>query len=519
MSGATTAGQGPAVLYLKGVSKRFGSVTALDNVDFVIRAGEIHGLLGENGAGKSTLMKILYGLYRPDEGEMFLEGRGVRLRSPEESIVHGIGMVHQVSTLVPEFTAVENIVLGTRENRFRLSLGNERKKIRELSEHFGLSFPMDSKVSRLSAGIKQKIEIVRALYRGARVLILDEPTTSLVASEFEQLLESLQGFVAKGLTVVFITHKIREVLAACHAATVLRKGKVQGRLAKQEMTQESLVKLMFAEKDIRVTESALPKVELPPSNVGAVPVLSLRGVTVPGSDDSPGLTDVSLEVYPGEILGVAAVSGNGEKEIAEVTVNPRRLTAGDILIAGESIKNESTLTVFAKGVSYTPEDRIQEGILTEGSIAENMLLGHQAEERFSWGGVFVNWPNVREATKAAVADYNVDTPSIDLSIRRLSGGNVQKAILSRAFLNQVRLLITHNPTSGLDISTVEFIFGRLVERRVGGAAILWVNEDLDELMILSDRIAVLHGGRITGVFRREEFDKYEIGKRMLGGEL
>ena len=503
---------------LQGVSKAFGEVKALDNVDFAVREGEIHGLLGENGAGKSTLMKILYGLYAPDEGVITMDGSPVEISSPYDSIQLGIGMVHQVSTLVPEFTALENIIMGTKGEAFGLPLERERNHIRELSKEYGLTFPLDVKIVELSAGIKQKVEIVRALYRGAKVLILDEPTTSLVESEFQQLLESLQAFVKRGVTVIFITHKIREVMMACQTATVLRKGKVQGQLPQEEMSQEKLVKLMFIEKDIEVNESALPTVELPTMERSESPVLSMRNVNVAGGEETPGLTDISLDVHGGEILGVAAVSGNGEKEIAEVVVHPQDMQSGDILLNGQSIAGLSTLQVFSRGVFYTPEDRNAEGVLPDGSITENILLGHHAEERFCKGKTFISWPAVRTATEGAIEDYNIYTPSADLSIRRLSGGNVQKTIIARAFLSTPSLLVTHNPTSGLDISTVEFIFNRLVDMRSRGAAIFWVNEDLDELMIVSDRIAVLHEGKLRGVFNRDEFDKYQIGLLMLGGE-
>ncbi len=507
----------PAVVYLKGVTKRFGEVAALSDVDFVVTQGEIHGLLGENGAGKSTLMKILYGLYHPDEGELYLEGRPCRLRSPHDSIGHGIGMVHQVSTLVPEFTAVENIILGAPGHPFRLPIAEARRRVEELSDSFGLVFPLDARVGTLSAGIKQKVEIVRALYRGARILILDEPTTSLVESEFRSLLESLRQFVANGLTVVFITHKIREVMEACNVVTVLRRGEVQGRIEGGEMEKNALVQLMFAERTIEVTDSALPTVERIEIKRSPEPVLSFVNASTATGHSGVGLSDLSLEVHGGEILGITAVSGNGENDLAELAINPTRLISGDIRLEGKSMHDATTLDMFARGVSYTPEDRIREGILNDGSIAFNMLLGHHRNQRYVRNG-FVDWSAVRDAATRQVKAFNVATPSIDLAIRRLSGGNIQKSILARAFLDEVRLLVTHNPTSGLDIATVEAIFQHLEARRRSGTAILWINEDLDELMIMSDRIAVLHNGRINGIFERESFDKYAIGLAMLGGE-
>ena len=501
----------------KNISKSFGDVKALDNIDFIVKKGEIHGLLGENGAGKSTLMNILYGLYRPDNGEIFLDGEKIIIKSPVDSIKNGIGMVHQVSTLVPEFTAVENIMLGTEGEKLSLHLSRERERIRKISEDYGLQFPIDVKIKELSPGIKQKIEIVRALHGGATLLILDEPTTSLVESEFQHLLKSLRFFVEKGVTVIFITHKIKEVMEACTAVTVMRKGKVQARVPREDLSIEKLVKLMFMEQEIKVTESALPKVYLPEIKVSEKPVAEIRNISTTGDDTNPGLKDISFDIFGGEILGVAAVSGNGEKIIAECIIHPALLESGEILIEGRSIKNNSPVAVFARGVFYTPEDRTKEGILNEGSIKENVLLGHHHEDRFLKKKFFLDW---REATAAAgyvIKEFNVDTPNEELSIRRLSGGNIQKVIMGRAFVSPLKLLVTHNPTSGLDISTVEFIFKKLIELRNSGSGVLFVNEDLDELMIVSDRIAVLHDGRLKGIFKRSEFDKYKIGLLMIGG--
>lgn len=502
---------------LKNIRKVFGEVIALDNINFSIERGVIHGLLGENGAGKSTLMNILYGLYSPDRGEIIVNGKKVKINSPHDSIKLGIGMVHQVSTLVGEFTAVENIILGTKGEHFRLSIDNEVKKITDLSEEFGLRFPLDVKIKELSSGIKQKIEIIRALYRNVELLILDEPTTSLVQSEFQELLKSLQILVERGVTVVFITHKIKEVMEACFSVTVLRKGVVQGSLTREEMSKESLVKLMFIEKDIEVTESALPAVILPEQKKSHEPVLVFKNVSVPGGDKSVGLKNISFELYGGEILGIAAVSGNGEKELAEAVARTELISEGDVLLSGNSIKGLPVLDIFKKGIAYTPEDRIREGILPEGNITENTLLGHQTEERFLKMGLFINWDEAKKAAKKTIIDYNIYTPSENLAIRRLSGGNIQKAIIGRAYLSPVKALITHNPTSGLDISTVEFIFEKLVDTRSKGSGVLWINEDLDELMVLSDRIAVLYQGELKKIFSRDEFDKYAIGLLMIGG--
>ncbi len=501
---------------LKSIKKKFGEVVALDNVDFHVGQGTIHGLLGENGAGKSTLMNILYGLYQPDKGEIQVLGKPVKINSPYDSIELGIGMVHQSSTLVPEFTAVENIILGIKQDPFSLPIKKETQDIRQAADSLGFNFPLDMKVKNFPAGIRQKIEIVRAVYRGAKLLILDEPTTSLVESEFQQLLKTLRSLVEEGLTVVFITHKIREVMMACSEVTVLKKGRLQGSVHREKMSKESLVKLMFMEKDIEITETALPKITPPPCKPSIKPLCEIKKVTT-GVTEGPGLKEVSLDIYGGEIFGIAAVTGNGEKELAKCITNPRLLTGGDILINGQSIINLPSIKVFKEGVFHTPEDRIVEGILPDGSIRENILLGHHGEEQFLNNNLFINWDEVKKTSQKIIAEYEVKAPHDRLEIRRLSGGNIQRVIIGRAFLNPLKLLVTHNPTSGLDIASVEFIFNKLVELRGSGSAILWINEDLDELMILCDRIGVLFNGELAGIFNRAEFDKYQIGLLMIGG--
>jgi general nucleoside transport system ATP-binding protein len=501
---------------LKNIRKVFGEVVALDDVDFSIEKGGIHGLLGENGAGKTTLMNILYGYYQLDRGEIILEGRPVRIRSPQEAIRLGIGMVHQLSTLVPEFTAVENIILGTEGKRLSFSLGGERPGIQKLCEEVGLSFPLNVKVRELPAGIKQKIEIIRALYRGAKLIILDEPTTYLVESEFEQLLKSVKKLTDQGITIILITHKIREVMKACDTVTVMRKGKVEGEIDRREMDREKLVKMMFIEKEIKITESALPRVQVPDCRRSESPVLQVQNLSVEAGEKGVGVSHLSFDLYGGEILGVASVSGNGVKELVEALIHPSRVKEGDIRVKGESLRGLSTLEVFARGVFFTPEERVQQGILTEGSIKENVLLGHHGEKRFLRRNLFTNWEEAGQAARKTIEDYAVYTPNEDFLIKKLSGGNIQKVIIGRAFVSPICLLITHNPTVGLDISSVEFIFQKLVEIRNQGEAVLWVNEDLDELMMLSDRIAVIHRGELRGIFERNQFDKYQIGLAMIG---
>jgi ABC-type uncharacterized transport system ATPase subunit len=510
---------GEIIAELKNITKTFGNVVAIKDLSLSFLKGEIRGLLGENGAGKSTLMNILYGLYRPDKGEIYINGNLVRINSPYNSIKLGIGMVHQTSTLVPEFTAVENIILGIEYNKLKFSenLSKEIDKIKHLSKELGLVFPLNTKVKELSAGEKQKIEIIRALYRNVKLLILDEPTTSLVESEFHQLLTSLKELTKKDVSIIFITHKIKEVIEACDSVTVLRKGENQGTLSKKELTKERLVKLMFIEKEIQVNESALPQVKIEPTKLTEKPICIFNKVFIEGSEKSTGLKDISFEIYGGEIFGVASISGNGEKDLANCLINPSQVSRGEIIINDEKITNKAhSKKIFAQGMFYTPEDRIKEGVLLDASLVENVLLGHHNKSYFLKHKLLIDWKKAFDKTGRIIQEFNVDTPSEDIAIRKLSGGNIQKVVIGRALAFPINFLVTHNPTSGLDISTVEFIFKKLVEIRNNSGAVLWINEDLDELMIASDKIAVLYKGEIKAILKRNEFDKYKIGLLMIG---
>ena len=506
------------ILEARKISKRFGTVAALNQVDFSLRAGEIHGLLGENGAGKSTLMNIFYGLYHADEGELLVHGKPAKISSPLDSTRLGIGMIHQSSTLVPEFTALENIILGTPGERWSSALSQEENQVQELSQRLGMEFPRHVKVKHVSAGERQKIEIVRALYRGAKILILDEPTSSLVEDEFEQLLESLQRLLKDGLAVIFITHKIREVLHSCHRASVLNCGCMQGTINVQKATQQELVALMFCAKDLDITDSALPVIEALSVQRSAKAVCSVRELSVKaGTGQGVSLHDISFEVYGGEILGIAGISGNGQKELAETLIHPDRLDSGEILIDGTSINGCSPTQVFERGVFYTPEDRKQDAMLPLATITENMLLGHHRESQFLKHGL-LDWKGIQQKTREFIAEFAVKTPDEHTAIGKLSGGNVQRVVIARALLNPLSLLITHNPTSGLDMASVKFVFEKLMELKKQGSGVLYINEDLDELMLVCDRIAVIHAGRLVGMFEKDAFEKHAIGAFMIGGE-
>jgi simple sugar transport system ATP-binding protein len=503
------------IVYMSGICKTFGRLVALNDVEFSVQKGKIHGLLGENGAGKSTLMNVLYGLYKPDKGDIYLGGEKIYFPSPAASIKYGIGMVHQASTLVPSYTPVENILIGAAEKG--LHLDTTTRKIELICKNFGFDFPLHAKVGLLSVGIRQKIEIVRALYKNANILILDEPTTSLVESEFDQLKSSLKTLAAEGISCIFITHKIREVLDVCDSATVLQKGNLVGTVEIRNATKEQLVNMMFVEKNIAISDSALPIINTEPRERTKQPICEMVGVYVRGKEKSTGLNDCSIKVYGGEILGIAGVSGSGQKELARSLINPSVIDQGDILIKGNSIKEFKTREVFERGVSYTPEDRIKEAILPDGTLTQNVLLPHFSEKLFTLQNVFIKWRIAASKTRALLKDFDVKAPGDKTICRRLSGGNIQKIVLGRALMHTVDLLIVDNPCSGLDIATVELILNKLVEIRDSGKAVLWINEDLDELLLCCDRIGVIYNGDLVGVIGRKDFDKYLIGELMTGG--
>lgn len=500
---------------LRNITKRFGEVVALNNVTFKVEKGEIHGLLGENGAGKTTLMNILYGLYRPDEGEIYINGERVKISSPLDSIKLGIGMIHQISTLVPEFTVMENIVLGDKAlGTFKFDVMKAKKQVDEIAKNIGFEVPYNAKVKDLSPGVKQKVEILRALYRKANILILDEPTAYLVGDEFEQLLKAMNILKESGVTIIFITHKIREVFQACDKVTVLKGGIVQGSLDVKSAKEEDLVSLMFEGQKIEVTDSALPKVELKEVEKTKEPILKIENIST-NIPNIRNLQKINLEIYGGEILGVAGISGHGQKLLLESIINPSILSEGKIYFKGQVINGLSPIEIFKLGIFFTPEDRVVEGILPTAPIYKNIFLGHHKEEKFL-KGLSISWDSVRSVSRKLIKNFNVKTPNEVIAIKKLSGGNMQKVIFSRALMNPIDLFVTHNPTAGLDMASVKFVFEKLIDLREKKKAVLYINEDLDELMMVSDRIMVIREGKIAKVFNRSEFDKMEIGRYMTG---
>ncbi len=502
---------------MKNISKRFGDVQALDNITITINPGEILGLLGENGAGKTTLMNILYGLYRADSGEIIINNEKARIRSPEDAISYGIFMVHQHFKLIPNFTALENIIIGSVKgvkSLHRMNLKKEKEKIEELMKEHGLNVPLDEKIRDLPLGVQQRVEILKALYRGASLLILDEPTTNLTPQEADELIETARNMKEKGLSVVFITHKIREIMEAVDRVVVLRKGKFIGEMKREEFDVSKLVEMMVGRKvDL---EELLPSLKHYESSESKERMVLLRAENVWVEEKGiPVVKGVTLEVRSGEILGIAGVAGNGQREFTEALFGAQRVSKGRIFIGDEEITNKSPKENVKRGLRFIPEDRLRDGVLPTMTVAENIVLGYHHMEPFA-KGLFLNIKKIREEAKRMIVEYEIKTPSERGIAGRLSGGNIQKLMIARAFALQPKLLIAYTPTRGLDIGMTEKVLKRFIEVRNNGGGVLFVSEDLDQLMLVSDRIAVMYKGEIMGIVERKDFSKEKIGLLMMG---
>jgi simple sugar transport system ATP-binding protein len=497
----------PAV-ELRGIGKRFPGVVANDGVDFTLAPGEVHALLGENGAGKSTLMNILDGLYQPDSGEILIDGRPVAFRSPRDAIAAGLGMVHQHFTLVASMTVTENVLIGLDRPRFRLRLDRHDAEIARLAEAHGLRIDPRAKVWQLSVGERQRVEILKVLYRGARVLIMDEPTAVLAPQEIDDLFRTVRSMTATGRSIVFISHKLGEVLAIADRITVMRRGRVTAKaLPAAGMTKPRLAQLMVGRE---ILES-LDQSRRPPGDV----VLSLEDVEAGGDKGVPALRGVSLQVRSGEIVGIAAVAGNGQSELAEVICGLRPCR-GRILIGGEDIANRPVRKAIARGVAHVPEDRTGVGTAPNLSLVDNLIM-----KRYRAKPIGRGWTIDMGAARAAASElkdsYEISAPSIETQARLLSGGNLQRLILAREIESKPRLMIAVQPTRGLDVGAVESAHRLLMERRAAGAAILLISEELDEILALSDRVVVLYEGRVAGIANTVDTSIAQIGLLMTGG--
>ena len=494
---------------MRGIVKQFPGVLANDRIDFDIHAGEVHTLLGENGAGKSTLMKILYGIYHQDKGEVYVNGKLVNIRSPLDAIRLGIGMVHQHFMLVPTLTVAENVALGLPSSRkFLLDLDVVSKRIKELSKVHGLYVDPKAKVWQLSVGEQQRVEIIKILYRGASLLILDEPTAVLTPQEVEELFHVLRSMLNRGYAVIFISHKLHEVLSLSNRITILRDGHVVKTISAAEATKEKLARLM-------VGREVLLQVEHPSVELGSAG-LTLKGVRVQGDEGRPALRGVDFEVYFGEILGIAGVSGNGQRELAEVIAGLRKPKKGKVFIKGTEVTNWSPFQLLECGLSYIPEERMQDGTIQKFTVEENLILKDHIHKPYS-DGIFMNFKNIAQESEQLISDFDIRTPSRYTSLKSLSGGNIQKLILARELSRKPGVLVAAQPTRGLDVSATEYVHRQLIEQRTKlKTATLLISDDLDEILSLSDRIAVIYEGKIMGVVKRNEVSVEELGM-MMGG--
>jgi len=493
---------------MRDIVKCFPGVVANSRVCFDVEPGEVHALLGENGAGKSTLMRQLYGLYQPDEGEILIDGMKLTFRSPADAIKAGIGMIHQHFMLVPTMTVAQNVALGQPSTRAPLlDLKRVTARILELSREYGLRVEPHAYVWQLSVGEQQRVEIMKALYRGARLIILDEPTAVLTPQEVNDLFSTLRRMVTEGHSLVFISHKLHEVMAISDRVTVLRDGRAVGTRPTAEVTRAELVKMMVG-RDI--AEPA------PRQAQGGGPSrLSVRGLHAAGDRGTEALRGIDLEIVAGEIVGLAGVSGNGQRELAECLAGMRKAAAGKVLLAGRDITGASARQRADAGLAYIPEERMRDGAIREFTVKENLFLHDHSSPPYARGG-FLRFGRMEEHARELVEEFKVKTPSLDTPLRNLSGGNIQKLIMARELSRRPAVLIAAQPTRGVDISATAYIHQQLLSRRDAGMAILLVSEDLDEIRALSDRIAVMYEGRITGVLPRGQATAEQIGLMMAG---
>ncbi len=500
---------GEPLVQMRGIVKIFPGVVANDNVDFDLYAGEVHALLGENGAGKTTLMNILFGLYSPDEGEIYVAGKKVEIRSPRDAIRYGIGMVHQHFKLIPTLTVAENIALSLANAPAINPSKHLVEEIERYSKRYGLEVDPSAYVWQLSVGERQRVEILKALMGGARALILDEPTTVLTPDERDELFKTLRRMADEGCGIVLITHKLEEALSVCDRITVMRNGRVVATVRPNEVVAADLAKMM-------VGRDVLLNYEKPPSEIGEV-VLRVEGLRVLGDRGLVSVDGVSFDIRSGEVFGIAGVAGNGQSELVEAIVGLRKVESGRVEILGRDVTNQPTSRVLELGVAYIPEHRIERGIAPDLSVVENLILKSYRNPPFS-GRLAMNTDYVREWGKRLVKEYEVVTPSIDAPVKLLSGGNIQRVIIAREFSQEPKLIIASHPTYGLDVAATEYVRKKLLEQRRRGAAILLVSEDLEELLALSDRIAVMYRGRFVGVLEADEITLDRIRVMMAGEE-
>jgi len=498
------------ILEMHNMCKNFGSVLANNHVDLIVEKGTVHSIVGENGAGKTTLMNILYGLYKANQGEIFLEGKKVEINDPSDAVQLGIGMIHQHFKLIPAMTVAENVMLGLepRKGKVFLDIKKLNQQTQELSDRYGLAVTPDVLVENISVGIRQRVEILKALYRNVKLLILDEPTALLTPQETEDLFRVIRHLRKDGITIIFISHHLNEIMEISDKITVMRDGCVVKTVNKKDTNEVGLARMMVG-RDVFLRPA-------PPAKKIGKPILSVKKLYANNIFHRPVLTDVTFDVRAGEILGIAGVDGNGQSELVRSLIGIQHITSGEITLHGKQIDHLPVRRMRDAGIGAIPEDRLKEGLVEDFKVQENLILGLQLHQPFS-NGFIMNWPEVRKNAKELIKKFDIRTPSIDFQTRLLSGGNQQKVIVAREIFHAPDMIIAAQPTRGLDIASTDFVHEQLIEQRDAGKAVLLFSLFLDEVLLLSTRIAVIYKGKIVAIVDREKTTAEKLGLMMLGG--
>jgi len=500
------------VVEMKAVTKMFGSFVANDNIDLTVHQGEIHALLGENGAGKTTLMNILYGLYHQTSGEIFINGEKASIKNPNVAIQHGIGMVHQHFMLVHNFTVTQNIVLGMEPTKGfgRLNMAKAREDVKALSDKYGLFVDPDITIENISVGMQQRVEILKALYRGAEILILDEPTAVLTPQEIQELIQIMHKLTEQGKTIIIITHKLKEIKASADYCTVIRRGKKIQTVDVSQVSEQDLASMMVG----REVTFKVDKAHRDPGEV----VLEVKGLTVQDSRGIEVVRELNLIVREGEILGLAGIDGNGQSELVEALTGLRPVKSGEIWIRGKQVAGKTVREIFEAGICNIPEDRQKHGLVLDFNVYENLILENYRKEPFSKNNR-LDFDHIHRFARELVDKFDVRPTNINMRAGALSGGNQQKVIIAREVTNDPDLLIATQPTRGLDVGAIEFVHKSLVEQRNKGKAVLLVSYELDEILSVSDYVAVIYEGQIVGHVNAKNTNENELGLMMSGGAV
>lgn len=498
------------ILEMKDISKRFGKVLANDHINLKVEKCSVHSIVGENGAGKTTLMNILYGLYQADSGETFIDGEKVTIHDPSDAIENGIGMIHQHFKLIPAMTVAENVMLGMEPRKAKIFLDQKQIKNRtlELSKQYGLAVDPEAQVADISVGIQQRVEILKVLYRNANLLIMDEPTALLTPQETEGLFRIINRLRNDGKTILFISHKLKEIMRISDRVTVMRDGKLVNTVEKENTSEVQLANMMVG-REVLLKPAPLAE------NIGN-PILEVEHLSAVNEHNRKVLNDVNLQVHSGEILGIAGIDGNGQTELVRALIGLHKISEGKICLYSKEITHLPVKKMRNAGIGVIPEDRLEEGLILDFDVKENLILGLQRNIPFS-NGFFINWDSVKANAHKLIKTFDIHTPNINHEARLLSGGNQQKVIVAREIFHAPDTIVAAQPTRGLDIAATDFVHEQLIKERDAGKAILLLSLSLEEIMLLSTRIAVIYKGSIVAIVNREETTAEDLGLMMLGG--